>query len=115
MIGDSGLGAYFVESEPVAHATLAHTSATTPVTSAAPRRNAEREPTRISTHAGPTAMPNSACSVGRVPRGRNQQNNPNQRGVPAIISAANPDDTFCSAQFTPPLPTPNISADAKTA
>src|SRR6185295_6919110 len=99
----------------MAHATLANTSAATPAKSEAAPRNDDREPTSINTPPKPTAMPNRVCRVGRVPPGRNQSNNANQRGVPAIISAANPDDTLRSAQFTAPFPTPSMSADARTA
>ena len=60
-------------------------------------------------------MPRTVCNDGLVPPGRSQSNRENQTGVPAMINAVMPEDTFCSAQFTPPLPMPNSRAATRAA
>jgi hypothetical protein len=115
IIGDSGLSAYLVYSEPVAQAMLASIKAATPVKSTLVLCQADRDPTSNITPAKPTTMPSAVCNVGRTPPGRSQSNSANHNGVPAMMSAVNPDGTFCSAQFTPPLPMPMSNAAAMVA
>jgi hypothetical protein len=62
----------------------------------------------------PTARPATAPRVTPSPRGNTASKPTDQKGTVAMITAARPLATYCSAQTTKPLPTTFISTPRRT-